>query len=308
MNEVASEKARQGMVREALADVLLDRAAWASARLHAGRTHGVELHEETVTQDLLLDIAQALPSMTARTFTKKEESRNGADWQWEWWFRGRQWFGLRIQAKRLKRLRNGILGYDLGYFTGPKRQVDILINQARSDGIRAAYALYNGPDLDIGKFSWGCGHLPASPVFFGVSLLPARVARDLVNARTVDMSTVAAKSRPWSCLVSCDPTTGCNGDRWRRRPWWPPSIYDTEPHEDLAVWVATSFYRILIQTAYGGESVEGQAARLERLVTQSLTQQRVPRYLGALLNEVSPDQVLPPTVRTLTVFSGSELG
>jgi hypothetical protein len=79
MTSVASEKARHGMVREALADVLTDRAAWTHARLQAGRSHGVELHEETVTQDLLLDISSALPAMSVRTFTKRQESGNGAD-------------------------------------------------------------------------------------------------------------------------------------------------------------------------------------------------------------------------------------
>ena len=48
---------------------------------------------ETITQDLLLDITMAMPPMTVETFTKQREARNGADWQWEWWFEGRQWFG-----------------------------------------------------------------------------------------------------------------------------------------------------------------------------------------------------------------------
>ena len=77
-----------------------------------------ELDEETITQDLQLDISAALPVMIVRTFTKRQAARTGADWQWEWWFEGRRWFGLRVQAKRLKRLPSGQLGYDLGYQRG----------------------------------------------------------------------------------------------------------------------------------------------------------------------------------------------
>jgi hypothetical protein len=57
MTLVASEMARHGMVREALTDVFMDRAAWTHARLQSGRDLGVELHEETITQDLQLDIS-----------------------------------------------------------------------------------------------------------------------------------------------------------------------------------------------------------------------------------------------------------
>src|SRR5260370_34369693 len=115
MTLVASEKANHGRLREALEETLLDRAVWTHARLQAGRSCGVELHEETITQDLVLDISAALPTLSVKTFTRRKEARNGADWQWEWWSEGRRWFGLRVQAKRLKKLKNGELGYDLGY-------------------------------------------------------------------------------------------------------------------------------------------------------------------------------------------------
>lgn len=100
---LAAGPQKQAM-RAALEDVLIDRAAWVYARLKAGHHHQVELHEETLTQDLLLDISAALPAMRVTTFTRKQESLNGADWQWDLWFEGQGWFGLRMQAKRLKAL------------------------------------------------------------------------------------------------------------------------------------------------------------------------------------------------------------
>ncbi len=197
MTEAAAEKARQGMMREALADVLLDRALWTHSRLTAGRRHGVDLHEETITQNLLLDIAHALPDLHVKTFTRAQEARIGGDWQWDWWFCGHRWFGLRLQAKRLKHIRRNVLGYDLGYRVGSRRtrQVDLLTDEARRDGMDAAYVLYNGPDLDL-KFDWICRRLPASAPFFGVAILPAEVARQLADANTRDLATVASRSRP----------------------------------------------------------------------------------------------------------------
>lgn len=116
------------VTRRALDEVLINCAGWTYTCLSDGRRNRVELHEETITQDLLLDIAIAMPAMTVKAFTKRQEGRNGADWQWEWWFEGRQWFGLRVQAKRLKLLKSGRFGYDLGL---PVRQTAGTSRQGR---------------------------------------------------------------------------------------------------------------------------------------------------------------------------------
>jgi hypothetical protein len=62
-------------------------------------------------------------------------------------------------------------------------------------------------------------------------LLPATVARNLVDARAVDLANVGARSRPWSCLASCDPSSGY------RSPWPSETSSPTHPgidSEDLA--------------------------------------------------------------------------
>jgi hypothetical protein len=288
------------MVCEELAEVLVDRAAWTRARLIAGRNHGVELHEETITQDLLLDISAALPALSVETFTKRQEARNGADWQWEWWFQGRQWFGLRVQAKRLKQVKRRQVGYDLGYRTGRehRRQVDLLIEDAGVAGAQAAYVLYNGPGLDISKFTWGCGRLPPSPAFFGVSLLPAIIARDLVDRRTVDLASVGALSRPWSCLVSCDPSSGCH---------WSAPLLPRHPGNDsgdLAWWAARSYFRIVMQASQAQMpiSVDTADSTFDQDFLQTL-QADPPPYVATLLNQrLQADATLPPRVGALTVF------
>jgi Family of unknown function (DUF6615) len=307
MTWVSSEKAGHDMMRGALADVLINRAAWTHARLQAGRNYGVELHEETITQDLLLDISAALPAMSVRTFTKRKEARNGADWQWEWWFEGQRWFGLRVQAKRLKMLRSQRLVYDLGYRVGSKRQrqVDLLLEDACADGLQAAYVLYNGPDLDISKFTWGCRRLPPSPAFFGVSLLPAAIARELVDARTVELATVGARSRPWWCLVSCNSSAGCD------RSWWSETSSPAHPgndSEDLAWWVALSFSRIEMQARRTEEPDADLGLRFIPRLLPGL-REGPPSYVADLLAQnLLADDVLPPRVGALTVFLSSAAG
>lgn len=168
------------VTRRALEEVLIDRARWTYTRLSNGRRNRVELHEETITQDLLLDIAMAMPAMTVKTFTKREEGRNGADWQWEWWFEGR-------------RVRPGL----------PVRQTAGTSRRGRCPFPYASClrALQRRPGL--GPFRDGCGRFPWEPESFGVTVLPASVARDLVDRGRDDFAAVASASRPWSCLATC---------------------------------------------------------------------------------------------------------
>jgi hypothetical protein len=285
------------VLREKLEDVLIDRAAWARTRLEAGRKHGVELYEETITQDLLLDISVAFPAMSVQTFTKREEGRNGADWQWEWWFEGRRWFGLRIQAKRLKPLSSHQPGYDLGYIppSRKRRQIDLLLADARRVGMQAAYVLYNGPDLDSVSFAWRCHRLPPKAAFFGISLLPATIARELVDAGTVDLTTVGSRSRPWSCLASCA-SSGCRS--LLERSWLNSSGIDDT---DLPWWVALSFFRMELQARGETESDEFDAAAVPRVLPGM--RDRPPAYVIGLLNQdFVADGALPPRVGALTVF------
>jgi hypothetical protein len=305
MTGAIPKKARHATVREELADVLTERAGWTYARLRAGRSHDVEPHEETITQDLLLDISTMLPDTEVKAFTRQEEAGNGADWYWDWWFQGQGWFGLRVQAKRLKKRKKGKPCYDLGYKVGAppkKRQVDLLLDSAREDGVQAAYVLYNGPDLDMSLFTWGCRRLPASPAFFGVSILPATIARDLVDARphtrTVPLATAGGYSRPWSCVITCDPSTGCD---WR----WPltprPLGFDIS---DLAWWAARSYFRIVAQTRPRPERDAEQEPPLDPdvLATESLRDQPEAYVATLLADPAQADAELPKKVRALTVF------
>ena len=59
---------------------------------------------------------------------------------------------MRVQAKRLK-MKAGTPYYDFAYKPrlSKLRQIDRLVEAAAKDALPAVYALYNGPELDLGK-------------------------------------------------------------------------------------------------------------------------------------------------------------
>lgn len=201
---------------ETMANVLLERSAWVYARLAQAEAYGVRVGEVTLTETLLLDLREALPGLQVTVYTQRQEARTGADWQWEWWFHGSLWFGIRVQAKLLKENSSGTAGYDLGFRSGKSKvlQLDLLTKDADASGLAAAYVLYNGPELDpaFEDMPWNCTSLAKCQLHFGISFLPAASARRLLDAGTLDVQSVAAASRPWACLFRCAAIGGC--DAW----------------------------------------------------------------------------------------------
>ncbi len=235
----------------------------------------------------------AMPAMTVETFTKHREARNGADWQWEWWFEGSQWFGLRVQAKRLKRLKSRRLGYDLGFNKG--KQLDLLLRDAAHSGLRAAYVLYKGPELDLSAFGSVCSRLPRTPESFGVTLLPASVAEDLVRQGQEDFGTVASVSRPWSCLAGCG-WSQCG--RWGRYE----DELSAKAGGDLSVWAAMSYRYIegawKADPERGGISELGLRSHPPGYVANLLGRETT----GAMVDNVREDPRLPARVGAVAIF------
>lgn len=110
------------------------------------RRAGFEANEETLTQLLL---ARVSPRGHPTVFSRQEESRLfGADWLW--WFEDREeWFGVLVQAKRLRADGTGS-PYSFDYTPrpsprdpSPPSQRERLLRASRSLGVPAVYALYN---------------------------------------------------------------------------------------------------------------------------------------------------------------------
>lgn len=169
---------------------------------------GFELHEETITQNLLADVGSRLPQVEIKMFTKWAESReSGADWEW-WWEGERQWFGALVQAKRLSGSVNGLTvpGYDFGYTPratetrpNPSRQIDLLLEAAKHRALPAMYALYNsGTALAPAEM---CGALRSVAVANAVTVVSAEVASWLLDFATHDQASTASYTRPIACLA-----------------------------------------------------------------------------------------------------------
>lgn len=100
----------------------------------------MEWHEETITDIFLLTVR---PYVMFETFSKKHESRIGADWLWWWIDATGECFGMLVQAKRL----HGDAGssnktIDFQYNNG--EQLRALGMASDTLGVPAMYVLYMG--------------------------------------------------------------------------------------------------------------------------------------------------------------------
>lgn len=77
--------------------------------LEVDRAITYQTSEETITDFLnrefkIWSLSYPSSRFALRHFTKAQESKNGADYEWDWYFvdkTGKKWLGFRIQAKIL---------------------------------------------------------------------------------------------------------------------------------------------------------------------------------------------------------------
>lgn len=174
-------------------------------QLAQSRACGHQLLEETLTDLLCLHLkSRHANEVFTRTFTKPEEGKVGADW--EWWFTGarrKSWLGFRVQAKVLE-LRT--LRYrHLHYYRKPRGyQSNRLIRHARAVGAIPLYCLYSqwggAPSP-----SWHCGSFGPCLESYGCSLLPISAVLRLRKANKTDnLAAILPDAIPWHCLVCCE--------------------------------------------------------------------------------------------------------
>lgn|GEM_PF-1016309 len=187
-------------------------AQWTMGKIGRSWRHGVSFNEETITESLLLKLAErhSRRGLLIRAWTKPEEGTGtmatgglptGADW--DFWIR--DWTGrgihLRVQAKR--QFRSG--RYES--LNGAGHQIKDLRNNCGT--AIPIYVFYNGPGPEwsmypcttrcwpdvLGPGAWGCAVAP-------VTAIPA-----------TDKPTPGdiALLRPWHCLVCPCPMTRGTG-------------------------------------------------------------------------------------------------
>ncbi len=176
--------------------------------LESARSVDYQPGEETITDVNVLELKKRISNrVVTHTFSKPDEGKNGADW--EWWFTGPSglWFGIRVQAKVLKLEKNE---FEHLHYKGRRKvryQSDRLIRSALSSNVPLVplYCLYSHWPADIGPNLFTCEGFGVSPDSFGCSLISAFDVQQLrLRKMGCHLETVMEHAYPWHCLVCCE--------------------------------------------------------------------------------------------------------
>ncbi|WP_222272880.1 hypothetical protein [Modestobacter marinus] len=275
--DIARLAIRLGDDRLALAYALAERAAWVQARLDQAARLGVDQHEETLTQSVLLDLRRRVPELGVKVFTRQEENRTfGADWLW--WWRGRdRWFGHLVQAKRLVPFSRDRAGYSIGYRPagvdpdGNQRsmQIETLLGASEELQVPAIYALYNPSTLGQ-RLANDCPYVDGGGPEEGVTILSAEVAQYLLRVNmdlrsgvprlptALRQEDVAPDARPWSCLASCARDT-CSTWPPLKQDFWRDLAFPRQPESDDVAFGAAVAVLLARRSARARQFLSGQA-------------------------------------------------
>ncbi len=175
--------------------------------LASSRTVEYQPGEETLTDLNILELKKRHPTeVFTRTFSKPEEGKNGADW--EWWLTGSsgQWFAFRLQAKILNLETDEFEHLHYKSSKNSSFQCDQLIRSALRSKVPLVplYCLYSNWVSGLNVPLFPCGTFGISLDSFGCSLVSAFDIRQLRLAGNVrDLKSVIRQAFPWHCLVCC---------------------------------------------------------------------------------------------------------
>jgi hypothetical protein len=256
---------------KSLCDTFRRQATWTWDSLRQARTASCQLGEESLTDFNLLRIRTRHPhEVFTQTFTKPQEAKTGADW--EWWFTGpsRKWLGFRIQAKVIDLRTDKFNHLHYKKKSGAYQSDELVISARASQPPRIpVYCLY----MNVGNWRslrrvGACRSYPMTARSFGCMLVGARQVQKLRSMPSATgVNDIVAFATPWHCLVCC--SGYANGDLpTRARAFWMhrqsepdtagdeiPELTDTppnyvsalmrgellEPPDDLALRTVTVF-------------------------------------------------------------------
>ncbi|AYF15539.1 TPA: DUF6615 family protein [Vibrio parahaemolyticus] len=114
--------------------------------LRKSKKYKSRIGEETITELLQLFLSHHHSRIAIKSFSKYQESQNGADW--DWWFispRKRKYLGVRVQAKTIS---PDTEEYKvLHYISGKQPQASKLLRSSVKDSMVPLYALYTYWDV-----------------------------------------------------------------------------------------------------------------------------------------------------------------
>ncbi|MFD1792257.1 DUF6615 family protein [Ochrobactrum teleogrylli] len=166
-----------------------------SRNLHLAYGSAISYSEETITESTLLEIwRRHSTEVNIRTYTKRQEARNGADWEWH--LIGLKYtLKMRVQAKRLPK---NTLQFP-GLFTykaksAPHPQIDMLIAEAKRDRLLPILCFYSE---ESAKSRWRKSVMSSR---YEVGCLIGD-ARRIKRHGYQDIASLEARCVPWHFLV-----------------------------------------------------------------------------------------------------------
>lgn len=133
------------MTAEQICLLGMARTVW--RRRAAAKKAGLPYDEETITQDLLLDLSISYPGeIEIIPFSKPEEGDFGADWLWSFVSADSSAsLTMLVQAKKLDKTERRYSGLNqlVGDRSPPERQIASLLATAARHRVPAMYAFYN---------------------------------------------------------------------------------------------------------------------------------------------------------------------
>lgn len=205
--------------REQICLIGLARTSW--ARRATAKRHALSFGEESITETILMDLAESFPGdIMIVPFNKRQEGKTGADWAWAFQDARSSWnLPILVQAKALD---NNEQKYSemkryVGRTKKSGRQIDLLMQTARQFGWPSIYAFYNYL-TDHRRLPNSCGTLGSSktmPQCWGISVANSYNVRAALDDQSFDRH--SRHSRPLHCLL-------CSGARGHRGKWGSPGL------------------------------------------------------------------------------------
>lgn len=173
--------------------------------LRDGYNYFSPIGEESITDFNILTLNRLHPDeVISYKFDKwTEEPITGADWEW-WFVSSDDYFGVRVQAKKLKsgEFKYYYMDEDSGS-TGIK-QYDQLIKMAAQDKCHPLYCFYNYWDIKNSPVIWNCQTFNQVAELLGCSIADAhRVKKEILSNKTPHIRDMGKISWPWMCVVCC---------------------------------------------------------------------------------------------------------
>lgn len=111
------------------------------------------------------------------------------------------WLGMRVQAKVLNLASEKY--QNLHHKNRHEQQVDLLINDARKNGVIPLYCMYTNWDPKKYKASWTCNSYKQTVRHYGAAILSPSVAKKLQPKNETSLSSIINHLKPMHCIFCC---------------------------------------------------------------------------------------------------------